>query len=116
MSFNRDWERAAESWIAWARTPSHDEYWLYRDAFFELVHPLADAGCFAAAEADAPFVIDGSYLGRRRFEGTFERDGLEITFRVLSGSVRAQSRTRSQSPEGAEARAGLAPEPRASLR
>lgn len=32
-----DWERQAEHWIAWARTPGHDSYLLYRDAFFELV-------------------------------------------------------------------------------
>lgn len=32
-----DWEREAERWIAWARTPGHDVYDLYRDAFFELV-------------------------------------------------------------------------------
>ena len=31
-------------------------------------------------EPDAPFVIEGSYFGRRRFERTFERDGLEMTF------------------------------------
>jgi hypothetical protein len=46
-----------------------------------VTHPLADAGRFAGNEADAPFVIEGSYLGRRRFEGTFDRDGLEITLR-----------------------------------
>jgi hypothetical protein len=46
-----------------------------------LTHPLADAGRFAAGDADAPFVIEGSYLARRRFEGTFERDGLRMTFR-----------------------------------
>lgn len=32
-----DWEREAARWIAWARTPGHDAYYLYRDAFFELV-------------------------------------------------------------------------------
>lgn len=32
-----DWEREAERWIAWARTPGHDSYVLYRDAFFKLV-------------------------------------------------------------------------------
>ena len=38
--------------------------------------PLADAGRFASRAPDAPFVIEGAYFGRRRFEGTFERDGL----------------------------------------
>lgn len=30
-------EEHAEAWLAWARTPGHDVYWSYRDAFFELV-------------------------------------------------------------------------------
>jgi SAM-dependent methyltransferase len=46
-----------------------------------VTHPVADAGRFASCEPDAPFVIAGSYFGRRRFEGTFERDGLVMTFR-----------------------------------
>ena len=45
-----------------------------------VTHPTADAGKFQSKEPDAPFVIPGSYLGRHRFEDTFERDGLEITF------------------------------------
>jgi SAM-dependent methyltransferase len=183
VSFNEDWEREAERWAAWARTPGHDAYWQYSPAFFELVppagratlevgcgegrvsrelaarghnvtsvdasptlvrlaaeadpgiefvladaaalpcdaaafdlvvaynslmdvqnmpqavseaarvlepsgrlcvcitHPLADAGRFASPEPSAPFILEGSYFGRRRFEGTFERDGLTITFR-----------------------------------
>lgn len=32
-----EWEREAERWIAWARTPGHDSYALYRETFFELV-------------------------------------------------------------------------------
>jgi SAM-dependent methyltransferase len=43
-------------------------------------HPLLTAGRFESKEPDAPFVISGSYFGRRRFEGTFERAGLTITF------------------------------------
>jgi 2-polyprenyl-3-methyl-5-hydroxy-6-metoxy-1,4-benzoquinol methylase len=31
------WEDQAENWLAWARTPGHDAYWYYRDAFFPLV-------------------------------------------------------------------------------
>jgi SAM-dependent methyltransferase len=30
-------EERAEGWLAWARTPGHDAYWTYRDAFFALV-------------------------------------------------------------------------------
>ena len=194
MSFNPDWERVAEDWIAWARTPGHDEYWRYRDAFFELVpapgratlevgcgegrvtrdlaarghrvvsvdaaptllqaardvdpggryeladaaalpfedgafdlvvaynslmdvddmpgavreaarvlepggrmgvcitHPFPEAGRFDGTEADAPFVIDGTYLSRRRFEGTFERDGLLMDFRGWAYPLEAYAR------------------------
>jgi SAM-dependent methyltransferase len=45
-----------------------------------VTHPLADAGRFERREADAPFTITGSYFGRRRFEETFERAGLAMTF------------------------------------
>src|SRR3981081_4046880 len=33
------WEREAENWIRWARTPGHDAYWYYRDAFFDAIVP-----------------------------------------------------------------------------
>ena len=33
------WEDRAESFIAWARTPNHDSYWLFRDSFFQLLPP-----------------------------------------------------------------------------
>ena len=45
-----------------------------------VTHPLNDAGAFTEPEADAPFVIEGSYLGTRDFEATFERDGVEMIF------------------------------------
>jgi SAM-dependent methyltransferase len=32
-----EWDPDAEAWVRWARTPGHDHYWVYRDAFFELV-------------------------------------------------------------------------------
>ena len=48
-----------------------------------VTHPLMDAGRFETRDPDAPFVIEGteSYFGRRRYEGTFAHDGLEMTFR-----------------------------------
>jgi SAM-dependent methyltransferase len=46
-----------------------------------ITHPFQDAGRFARQEADAPFVISGSYFGRRRFDETFERNGLSMRFR-----------------------------------
>ena len=43
------WEDQAENWLAWARTPGHDAYWYYRDAFFPLVPPpgrrTLEVGC-----------------------------------------------------------------------
>jgi len=45
-----------------------------------VTHPTADAGKFQSKAPDAPFVIPGSYLGRHRFEDTFERDGLQVAF------------------------------------
>jgi ubiquinone/menaquinone biosynthesis C-methylase UbiE len=33
------WEREAENWIRWARTPGHDAYWYYRSAFFDVIVP-----------------------------------------------------------------------------
>jgi SAM-dependent methyltransferase len=177
------WEWQAEAWLRWARTPGHDSYWYFRDAFFDAIvptpgrltlevgcgegrvardlaarghrvigidasptlvasaaaadpagrylaadaaalpfpdasfdivvaynslmdvaempaavaeaarvlqpgrplcicvtHPTADAGKFQSKDPGAPFVISGAYLGRHRFEDTFERDGLQIAF------------------------------------
>ena len=34
-----EWEPEAENWVRWARTPQHDAYWFYRDAFFEQLLP-----------------------------------------------------------------------------
>jgi len=45
-----------------------------------VTHPLADAGLFEAREADARFVISGSYLDSRRVACRVERDGLEMNF------------------------------------
>ncbi len=179
-----DWDQEADGWTAWARTPGHDSYWQYRDAFFDQIvpppgrctvelgcgegrvardltrrghrvvaidrsrrllhyardadpagayllanaarlplgdascdlvvaynslmdvadmpttvteatrvlesggrfcicvtHPLSNAGHFVTSEPGSVFEITGSYFGRRRFEETFERDGLTMTFR-----------------------------------
>jgi SAM-dependent methyltransferase len=46
-----------------------------------VTHPMSDAGRFSADDPDAVFAIEGAYFGRRRFEGAFERDGLQMTFR-----------------------------------
>jgi SAM-dependent methyltransferase len=45
-----------------------------------IVHPLSSAGTFAQREADAAFVIEGSYLDERRTDATFDRDGFTMRF------------------------------------
>jgi SAM-dependent methyltransferase len=39
----------AREWLGWARTPGHDAYWHYRDAFFALLPapdgPVLEVGC-----------------------------------------------------------------------
>ncbi len=47
-----------------------------------IVHPINSAGRFTGDKADAnrPFVIDGSYLRPERYVDTFTRDGLTMTF------------------------------------
>jgi SAM-dependent methyltransferase len=45
-----------------------------------IVHPFSSAGKFAEREADAPFVIEGSYLDESRTDLTVERDGLVMRF------------------------------------
>jgi SAM-dependent methyltransferase len=37
MAPPQGFEDRAQGWLAWARTPGHDAYWTYRDAFFAIV-------------------------------------------------------------------------------
>jgi SAM-dependent methyltransferase len=34
-----EWEPDAENWVRWARSPTGDAYWVYRDSFFDTVLP-----------------------------------------------------------------------------
>jgi SAM-dependent methyltransferase len=52
-------------------------------------HPFADRGRFASKEIDAPFVLEGTYSGRQRFEGVEERDGLRMRCTLLGGVIRS---------------------------
>lgn len=50
MTLRDAWEAEARNWIAWARAPGHDSYWLFhRDRFLELLPPpprrVVDIGC-----------------------------------------------------------------------
>ena len=47
---------------------------------FAIVHPINSAGRFEHRAADAPFVIEGEYLGSFRYADTVERGGLTMTF------------------------------------
>ena len=42
MESETAWEKEAENWIRWARTPGHDAYWYFADSFFE--HVVGDPG------------------------------------------------------------------------
>lgn len=48
--------------------------------FVSLVHPFRDRGRFAGPRPDAPFVLDGTYYGRVRFEGEEESGALRMRF------------------------------------
>jgi ubiquinone/menaquinone biosynthesis C-methylase UbiE len=39
MGGGAEWESEAENWLRWARTPGHDAYWYFRDAFFDHIVP-----------------------------------------------------------------------------
>ena len=54
-----------------------------------LVHPFADRGTFAGTEPNSPFVLRGTYFGRQRFEGTEERNGLQMHFAGWSQPLEA---------------------------
>jgi SAM-dependent methyltransferase len=55
-----------------------------------VTHPMADAGHFVSHEPDSQFVIEGSYLGERRwFEADTERDGLHMHFTGWAYSLEA---------------------------
>lgn len=45
-----------------------------------IVHPINSAGRFDGVDADARFVIDGSYLRSTHYRDEVARDGLEMTF------------------------------------
>lgn len=45
-----------------------------------ICHPFADHGRFASKDMNSPFVVEGSYFGRQRFDSVEERDGLRMHF------------------------------------
>jgi ubiquinone/menaquinone biosynthesis C-methylase UbiE len=59
---------------------------------FAIVHPINSAGGFTSMEADAPFVIAGSYFVERRFDDLVERDGFRIVFAQKHRPLEAYAR------------------------
>jgi hypothetical protein len=58
-----------------------------------VTHPVFNAGGFDGDGADAPFVIEGSYLDdRRRFEAVVEEDGVQMRFAGWADSLEAYTR------------------------
>jgi SAM-dependent methyltransferase len=66
------WESEAANWIAWAREPDHDDYWIYSEAFFRDIVPATrgrtlEIGCGEGrvtrdlrARGHDVFAIDGA--------------------------------------------------------
>jgi SAM-dependent methyltransferase len=49
-----------------------------------IVHPFTDRGRFVGPEPNAPFVVEKSYFGRERFQGSEVRNGLQMHFAAWS--------------------------------
>jgi SAM-dependent methyltransferase len=54
-----------------------------------IVHPFVDHGRFTSKELNSPFILEGTYFGRQRFEGVEERDGLRMHFAGWSQPLEA---------------------------
>jgi SAM-dependent methyltransferase len=54
-----------------------------------ICHPFVDHGHFASKEMNSPFVVEGTYFGRQRFDGVEERDGLRMHFAGWSQPLEA---------------------------
>ena len=52
-------------------------------------HPFVDHGRFTGKEMSSPFVVEGTYFGRQRFDGVEERGGLRMHFAGWSQPLEA---------------------------
>jgi SAM-dependent methyltransferase len=59
------WEPEAENWIRWARTPGHDAYWYYRQAFFDAIVPSGDGRALEVGCGEGRVARDLSTRGHR---------------------------------------------------
>jgi ubiquinone/menaquinone biosynthesis C-methylase UbiE len=105
MASEASWEREAERWVLWARTPGHDAFWQYRDEFFEAMVPppgrqTLEVGCGEgrvlrdlAARGHRVVGVDSSptLLGYARDESQTGRfalaDGAALPFRGSSFDI-----------------------------
>ena len=55
-------------------------------------HPFSEAGEFTGADADAPFVVEGSYLAESAYELVSERNGIRFAFASHRYPLEAYSR------------------------
>jgi SAM-dependent methyltransferase len=60
-----EWEIEGENWLRWARTPDHDAYWFYRDAFFDRLLPAAGRRTLEIACGEGRVVRDLEARGHR---------------------------------------------------
>jgi SAM-dependent methyltransferase len=65
MTVPGEWEPEAENWARWARTPFHDAYWYYRDAFFDLILPARPAQCVEIGCGEGRVARDLAARGHR---------------------------------------------------
>ncbi len=59
------WEREAENWVRFARSPGHDAYWYYRDAFFDHVLPPARGVTLEIGSGEGRVTRDLTVRGHR---------------------------------------------------
>jgi 2-polyprenyl-3-methyl-5-hydroxy-6-metoxy-1,4-benzoquinol methylase len=93
-------EERAQGWLAWTRTPDHDAYWRYRDAFFALV-PEPGAATLEVGCGEGRVVGDLVARGHRV-------TGLDASPTLVSAAARGCSSRRSASPPTRRAGPGRA--------
>lgn len=59
------WEDEAANWLRWARTPGHDAYWYYCDAFFDAIVPAAGAATIEVGCGEGRVTRDLARRGHR---------------------------------------------------
>ena len=94
MGDGAEWEREAENWVRWARTPGHDAYWYYRDSFFDLIVPAPGRRTLEIGCGEGRVARDLAARGHRvtaiDAAPTLLRDARQID--ATGAYVRAQSR------------------------